>query len=353
MRFFLARPAALAAALALLLASCGGGDSAPAPAGSNPPAPKDFTPASPRLAQAPLLADLSTLADPGMEGRKLGTPGNAKARAFLVQRFSDLGLDPAGTSFEQPFTWRNAPGVNVVGRLRGTRHPERVILFSAHYDHIGSRNGQICPGADDNASGSAAVLQLAAWLKAHPPAHTVLFCLFDGEESGLFGSQAFVAAPPIPLESITVVLNLDMIAQGTQGRIFVGGTSFTASLRPTLTAAYAGSKVAVIPDFEAYDSASDQYPFMRQGIPFLFWCVGDDDPWYHTASDTFANIPGVFYWASLEAILETFVRLDAQDNLAVLVPRKPGLPADQTQWVLDPHFWKRSLGRGRSPLSPE
>ena len=281
-----------------------------------------------------------------MEGRLIGTAGNGKARAFLVKRFADLGLELLGAGFEQPFTWGGAAGVNVVAKLTGARFPDRVVLLSAHYDHIGSRNGQVCPGADDNASGSAAVLQLAGWLKAHPPAHTVLFCLFDGEESGLFGSQAFVAAPPVPLSSIAVVLNLDMIAQGTRGRIFVGGTSYTGQLKPYLSAAYASSKVAVVQDFERYDNASDQYPFMRQGVPFLFFCVGDDDPWYHTPADTFPNIPGVFYWASLEAILETLVRLDAVDNPPGVVPHGPAASPHPTGTKLDPHPWKRRIDLG-------
>ncbi len=328
-----------------LALGCGSGGGGPEPAPDPTPAAVDFTPAQPRLAQAPLLADLQFLADPAQEGRKIGTAGNARARAFLAQRFADLGLAPLGGGFAQPFSWRGATGVNVVGQLAGTRHPGRIILVSAHYDHVGIRNGAIHPGADDNASGSAALLQLAGWLKAHPPAHTVLFCLFDGEESGLFGSQAFVAAPPVALADIAVVLNLDMIAQGTQGRIFVGGTRFTAALKPHLAAAYAASKVKVVPDFEVYDAQSDQYPFMQRGIPFLFFCVGDDDPWYHTPEDRFERIPALFYWASTEAILETFLRLDALDTLPLLAPRAPAQAASTEQRALRPRPWRWSPRR--------
>lgn len=317
---------------------CGGGGEQPAAAVG----PVDFTPASPRLAQAPLLADLQFLADPAQEGRKIGTPGNARARAHLAQRFADLGLASVGGGHAQAFVWRGTEGVNVVGRFTGSRHPGQIILVSAHYDHVGIRNGAVYPGADDNASGSAALLQLAGWLKAHPPAHTVLFCLFDGEESGLFGSQAFVAAPPVPLADIAVVLNLDMIAQGTQGRIFVGGTTATAALKPHLLAAYAPSKVRVVPDFEVYDAQSDQYPFMQRGIPFLFFCVGDDDPWYHSPEDTFERIPKAFYWASTEAILETFLRLDALDVLPQLLPHAPVQPAPAEQRALRPRPWRWS-----------
>lgn len=331
----------LGALVALPWAGCGGGGHSDDPV----PPQIDFTPANPRLGSVALLDDLRYLADPAREGRRIGTPGNAQARAYLVQRFSQLGLEAVGSDYERPFTWNGTAGTNVVGRLTGSRHPERIILVSAHFDHVGIRNGAVYPGADDNASGSAAVLQLAGWLKAHPPACTVLFCLFDGEESGLYGSQAFVAAAPIDLGDIAVVLNLDMIAQGTQGRIFVGGTSYTASLKPHLIAAYAGSKVKVVPDFEVYDAQSDQYPFMQRGVPFLFFCVGNDDPWYHTPSDTFERIPQSFYWASVEAILETFIRLDGLESLPRLLPHAPVKPRIPGEPALKPRLWAWSPRR--------
>ena len=334
----------LALAFVLVLEGCGGSDSAPQPA-ANPSTLVDYTPANPRLAQLPLMDDLRGLSAPDMEGRKLGSVGNAKARALIVARFQQLGLSSYGGSFEQAVLWRNNLCTNVVGYLPGTTNPGRTILFTAHYDHLGIRNEQIFPGADDNASGSAALLQLATWLKAHPPAHTVVFCLFDGEEAGLYGSQAFVAAPPaaLPLASIDVVLNLDMIAQGTQGRIFVGGTRYTTALKPYLLAAFSVSKVRVIPDFESYDNASDQYPFMQRGIPFLLFCVGDDDPYYHTPQDTFASIPQVFYWAAVEAILDTFLRLDVVTDLPLLLPHAPSNSRGLEQRALDPHPWRHRL----------
>lgn len=332
----------LAVSLGLPWAGCGSSGRSEDPTGVSAPPSVDYRPSNPRLSSAALLSDLQFLSDPAREGRKIGSTGNAQARAFLVQRFTQLGLEPVGSGYEQPFTWRNTAGVNVLGRLTGTRHPERIIVISAHFDHVGIRNGNVYPGADDNASGSAALLQLAGWLQAHPPAHTVLFCLFDGEESGLYGSQAFAAAPPVSLASITVVLNLDMIAQGTQGRIFVGGTSYTASLKPHLAAAYLTSKVKVVPDFEVYDAQSDQYPFMQRGIPFLFFCVGDDDPWYHTPFDTFERITASFYWASTEAILETFLRLDALEALPQMVPHAPPQPLVPGERALRPRLWKWS-----------
>lgn len=323
-----------------VLNGCGGSTSATPPPPPPPPPAVDFTPASPRMVKQPLMDDLKAIASPELEGRKLGSVGNAKARALIVQRFQNLGLTALNGGLEQPFTWQGHPGVNVVGTLPGTSNSGRRILLTAHYDHIGSSNGGICPGADDNGSGTAALLQLAEWLKAHPPAHTVVFCLFDGEEAGLYGSRAFVATPPFPLASIDVVLNLDMIAQGTQGRIFVGGTSYTAALKPYLLAGFSSSKVKVVPDFETYDAYSDQYPFWRAGIPFLFFCVGDDDPFYHTPADTFESIPQVFYWATLEAILDTFLRLDALNNLAQIVPHVQARATRSQAHAVEPHPWR-------------
>ncbi|MBL0211645.1 MAG: M20/M25/M40 family metallo-hydrolase [Holophagaceae bacterium] len=336
-----------ALAVVVVAGGCGGGEPGLHPA-SQPPVLVDFTPASPRLGKQALVDDLRVLSAPDMEGRKLGSAGNAKARAMIVGRFQQLGLSSYGGGFEQPATWRNTPCTNVVGYWPGATNPGRAILFTAHYDHIGIRNGEINTGADDNASGSAALLQLAAWLKDHPPAHTVVFCLFDGEEAGLYGSQAFVAAPPaaLPLAAIDVVLNLDMIAQGTKGRIFVGGTSYTTALKPHLAAAFSASAVRLVPDFETYDNASDQFPFMQRGIPFLFFCVGDDDPYYHTPRDTFESIPQVFYWAAVEAILDTFLRLDGLPNIPLILPRPPVREPGAEQRALDPHPWRHRRIQG-------
>jgi len=321
----------------LLLCACGGGAS---DLGFTQALLPDFTPANPRLASAPLVNDLKDLSDPALGGRKRGSAGNETARAMIEQRFTSLGLAFFGSGFRQSFTSPHGSGTNVVGYLPGSRLPDHYLLLTAHFDHIGSRNGQVVCGTDDNASGTAAVMQLASYLKDHAPERSVVFCLFDGEEDGLLGSEAFASAPPAPLAlaKIDVVLNLDMIAQGTRGRIFVGGTSYTASLKPHLLAAFAGSKVTVVPDFETYDAYSDQSPFQARGVPFLFFCVGDDDPYYHTASDTFERIPQVFYWATTEAILETFLRLDEQSSLPKQAAPARTLQPFEVRWKA--HLWK-------------
>ncbi len=206
-------PLAALALLAVVAAACGVASALPgaAPAAAALPAPDS----------ARLIADLFRLAHDSMGGRAAMTPENAKARRWLAGEFRRIGLAPAGATFEHPFV--RAPrrgsadslrGANVLGLLRGRVHPERVLVVSAHYDHVGTRNGQVYNGADDNASGTAAVLAMAEWFTAHPPAHTILFALWDAEEVGLQGARAFVAAPPVPLASIAANVNLDMVARG-------------------------------------------------------------------------------------------------------------------------------------------
>jgi hypothetical protein len=159
----------------------------------------------PALDSARLMGDLSALAADSMEGRRFGTPGGARARAFLVRAFTQIGLAPVRDGFSIPFVAKEGGelhGANVVGMIRGTKHADRYIVVSAHYDHLGVRGGVIYNGADDNASGTAAVLEMARWFKAHPPENSIVFALFDGEEEGLLGAKAFLENPPVPISAI-------------------------------------------------------------------------------------------------------------------------------------------------------
>ncbi|HEV8202291.1 MAG TPA: M28 family peptidase, partial [Candidatus Polarisedimenticolia bacterium] len=177
--------------------------------------------AAPRLDSAALLADVQALASPEFEGRRADSDGGRRARAFVLDRFERLGLDPAVPGYVQPFSFthrsvrallrRDRPfalefkdNANVLGLVRGKTDPDRFLLVSAHYDHLGIRRGDLYPGADDNASGVAALLGFAAWFATHPPEHTVVLAAFDAEEEGCRGSEAFAQAPPLPLDRMVV-----------------------------------------------------------------------------------------------------------------------------------------------------
>ncbi len=192
----------------------------------------------PALDSTRLIADISALAADSMEGRRIDTPGGDRARAYLLRAFARIGLAPAADSFPAHFvaTSRAAVlhGVNVAGMIRGTKHADRYLVLSAHYDHLGARNGVIYNGADDNASGTAAVLAMAQWFKSHPPENSIVFALFDGEESGLLGAKAFLENPPVPIERIIANVNLDMVSRNEKGELYASGASPWPVMKPLL-----------------------------------------------------------------------------------------------------------------------
>ena len=276
---------------------------------------------APQVDAQRLLDDVRTLASVEFAGRKTGSDGSRKAQAFLQARYEALGLKPFGAAYAQPFSFTDTsikglvtPGepfkteyssaANYIGYLPGSQKPERFIVISAHYDHLGQRDGKLYPGADDNASGVGAMLAMAAWFKAHPPLHTIVFAAFDGEEQGLRGAKAFTAALPFPREQLAINLNLDMVSHNDNNEIFVAGTSYTPALKALVEQAAARSTVQVklghdrsqlvAGSVEDWTDASDHGPFHALGIPFLYFGV-EDHPDYHAPSDTFEHINQGFY----------------------------------------------------------
>ena len=193
------------ATAAVVLSSCAAMTDADTPPASAPSA----TPAYEQL-----LADVRILSADDMEGRDTGAAGGERARAYIVSRFEALGIAAPPVGRLQPWSAqgrtragpRTYNGVNILGLVEGTRVADRYIVITAHYDHVGISEGQIYNGADDNASGVATMLEIAARLKAAPPEHSVIFVAFDGEEHGLLGAKHFVQAPPVPLSSIALMM---------------------------------------------------------------------------------------------------------------------------------------------------
>lgn len=275
-------------------------------------------PALPVLDSARLVADLSVLAADSMEGRRFGTRGGARARTFLVRAFGEIGLRPGRGGFAVPFVAKEGGGVrgaNVVGTMRGTRHAGRYIVLSAHYDHLGVRDGVIYNGADDNASGTAAVLAIARWFKVHPPEHSIVFVLFDGEEEGLLGAKAFVDAPPVSLAAIVADVNLDMVSRNVKGELYAAGASVNPAMKPLLegVAAIAPVKLLLGHDTGLGESnwiqQSDQGVFAGRKIPFVYFGV-EDHPDYHQPGDKVAHIQPGFFYRCANTIAEFVRRLD-------------------------------------------
>jgi len=287
-------------------------------------------PPLPALDSARLVSDLAVLAADSMEGRRFGTPGGARARAFLVRSFTEIGLAAPRGGFSVAFAAGAAGirGANVVGTIAGTTHAERCIVVSAHYDHLGVRDGVIYNGADDNASGTAAVLAMARWFKAHPPGHSMMFVLFDGEEEGLLGARAFVRNPPVPIGRIIADVNLDMISRNEHGELYAAGASVNPEMKPILDAVAAVAPVTLLLGHDTgsgegnWIEQSDQGAFAARKIPFVYFGV-EDHPDYHKPGDIVAHIQPGFYYRSARTIAEFVRRLDTEIPLTPSARTRP------------------------------
>jgi Zn-dependent M28 family amino/carboxypeptidase len=275
----------------------------------------------PRPDSVQLIRDLFVLAADSMEGRRIGTPGGQKAQTYLGARLKSIGVSPIGASLAAPFASAgrggdSTRGVNLVGVIRGTRAPERYIVLSAHYDHVGIREGTVFPGADDNASGTSAVLAIAAWLKRNPPANSVIIALFDGEEGGLRGARAFVATPPVPLDKIIANVNLDMVSRSDKNELYVAGGAPNPKLKPLVDATIAVAPLTLKAGHDVgsggdnWTNQSDQGAFAAKGVPWIYFGV-EDHADYHKATDFPDRVPQGFFYRSVQTVAEFVRRLDA------------------------------------------
>jgi Zn-dependent M28 family amino/carboxypeptidase len=273
--------------------------------------------AVPGFDEARLFRDIETLSADNMEGRKIATPGIEKARGLLLERFAKTGLKSFPGGYRRHFEYKGRmSGANVVGYIPGRRQPNKYILVTAHYDHLGVRDGEIYNGADDNASGTAAMLALAGYFAKNRPERSIIFAAFDGEESGLLGSKRFVKDPPVPLASILVVVNVDMVSRSVGNELHVVGTGKYPALKPyveevarnaqiKLTLGHDGTRKGE----ESWIRQSDQYPFHKKKIPFIYFAV-DDHRDYHKPTDDFENIDQTFYLQAVNVVLVTVRLLD-------------------------------------------
>ncbi len=235
-----------------------------------------------------MMADVTYLASPELDGRAPGSAGDSSARAMVSERFAALGLiEPEEFGdYEQPFT--DAQGnetANVIGYLPGTDDAlaSDLVVVSAHLDHFG--DGLL--GANDNASGVSGLLSIAQALAEQGAARTVVFAAFGAEESGFEGSNHFYTDPPSDLDPADFVynVNLDMIGSyDSTSTVFALGTMSGTPARAAvdeITAEYPHLDVGV---GEASDE-SDNFEFCSRGVPYVFMWTEDLDC-YHETCDT-------------------------------------------------------------------
>lgn len=271
-----------------------------------PPAPAGPLAAGSAVA-ARLAADVAWLAADQRAGRLTGTPEADSAAAWIARQFAAVGLQPAGPEkWFQPFVVAaDAPAVagtglgggmgqNVIGLLPGTDPARRdeVVVVGAHYDHLGTGvvgslspdlRGQVHNGADDNASGTAALIEIARQLAARPPARSVLFVAFSGEELGLLGSSQYVQAPSVPIERTVAMINLDMVGRLRDGRLLALGAATATEFPGILDSLNQAAGFDLRASGDGY-GRSDHASFYAAKVPVLhlFTDLHED---YHRATD--------------------------------------------------------------------
>lgn len=329
----------------------------------------------------PAYQTLQILSSTEFRGRRSGTPGHDKVQQYIVQRFEEMGLRPFldaprnkknafHDGFRRSFVYTDDYGAryeitNLVGYLRGTHYPDKYIIITAHYDHLGYHLERLYLGADDNASGTAALITLGdvlSWaiatlsfndmeeIHSDPtgtfspslgacsphaiqwavsrgtpwppmaPRHSIILFATDGEELGLVGSNYFVDKDlPVDKEDILLNINIDMIGRHDSGKLYIAGTHQFPALRDVI--------MPVIRPFERYLTiafgqddpnrkderyaiqSSDQFAFYRIRVPFLFINDGLHAD-YHTHRDTADKIDPQYYHMVIQLVYAILLHMD-------------------------------------------
>lgn len=301
---------------------------------------------SPQNGTAELLklkADVTFLASDSLEGRGTGSEGEWLAAQFVAAEFEALGLEPKGTDgYYQPFDYRPKANLaihghgdtaslgmstvqtietrNVIGFL--DHQAEHTIIIGAHHDHLGWGDENslfvgepaIHNGADDNASGVAALLALAKRIKNHGShSYNYLFMTFSGEEKGLWGSKHFAQNPTLPLENINCMLNMDMVGHLNENRaLAVYGNGTSPFFTPMLESIASDSLSLTF--HESGIGPSDHTSFYLEDLPVLHFFTGQHEH-YHKPSDDveFMNFEGM--QSVVNFIDSVTVRLEAEAKL--------------------------------------
>ena len=299
-----------------------------------------------------IMRQLSALADDSMQGRMTGSRGGVMAARFIAREMEAAGLTPAGDSgFLQhvpvgaadgngrhswlvlldnfhtlPDGFHHVPAMNVVGVLRGSDPvlKDSVVLVDAHYDHLGVgkpvHGDSIYNGADDDASGTVAVLEIARALAHGPPLkRTVVFLATTGEEVGLLGTRWFVSHPVVPLASIEANLEIEMIGRPDSLAGGPGHGWLTGYERSTMGAMFTRAGLPIVPDrrpAQHFFARSDNIAFAKRGIPAQTLSSFDLHDDYHEPSDEVSRID-FDHMTTLITAAASAVRLLANDPAPV------------------------------------
>ncbi len=276
------------------------------------------------IATGRIAEDVRYLASDRLQGRRIGSGGADSAAAWIALRMEQAGLTraPGASSWYQAFiiahdapaahgtTLAGARGRNVVGLLKG-RDPAlsaEYVVVGAHYDHLGTGgSGSLDPdsagaphnGADDNASGVAAILEIARRLALARPARSVIFVAFSGEEEGLLGSAHYVKYPPVPNAQVVAMLNFDMVGRLRDDKLVIYGVETAREWRGMIDSLNTTARFALTLQGDGY-GPSDHTSFTLAKKPVLHFFTGTHAD-YHRTTDDFEriNLDGILRVASL------------------------------------------------------
>ncbi|SEH65963.1 Peptidase family M28 [Paenimyroides aquimaris] len=272
------------------------------------------------LSKDELIKHLTIIAGDEMEGRKTGEPGQKMAANYIRNIYRNLEIAPLpGTedyfqtvpsdAMKRMFSPKLNDSENVAAYIKGSEKPDEYIVISAHYDHVGVANGEIYNGADDNGTGTTALLELARMFKiaernGNGPKRSVIFLHCTGEEYGLHGSRFFVNSKIIPLEQIVADLNVDMIGRwdftyekSKKDYIYLVGSDKLSTELHNLSETMNKKYTKLHLDYTYNDDKhpemiyyrSDHYNFAKYNIPVIFYYSGEHAD-YHKPTDTIEKI---------------------------------------------------------------
>jgi len=260
----------------------------------------------------------------------------AKAGKPVVAAFQPSSAALTAVRTKVPFTTEN-----VLGYLEGSDRRDELLVVSAHYDHLGIKNGKVMNGADDDGSGTVSVLAMArAFAQAkkdgHGPRRSILFLANTGEEAGLLGSQYYTEHPVVPLANTVTDLNIDMIGRvdeahtGKGDYLYLVGDDKLSSELHTLSEATNQRYQPMALDYKFNDPndpervyyRSDHYNFAKHGIPVIFYTSGDHED-YHKSTDDIEKIDFPAMARRDHLIFHTAWELAQRDNRVAVDSNKP------------------------------
>jgi hypothetical protein len=320
----------------VLIVGCSSDDSSDS-AGSTTGAPAEST----TTTTAPVLDPeryegvIEALADDELEGRDNRSDGSVLAQEFLVDQLGQFA-EPLPGAGDEGYRWEFAEGTNLLGVIPGGELAEEYVILGAHYDGLGldcptgTPGDVVCNGAADNATGVATVLEIGRVLAGapEPPRRSVILALWDAEEDGLLGAEAYVADPAVPLEDTVTYLNWDIQATNLSPStaditVMVGAETGGPNLVTAATAATEASTLHTLPLSLLFGQGrSDHAPFAAAGVPTVFFTDANNGC-YHTSQDDVAHLDLDKLSRQIPMGLALAQDLVATDEVPAFVPDAP------------------------------